>query len=95
MATKPVVKKTTAELQIDCEVAAEVYAEYLAFCAKQLAEERGAEFPNERKIEALETQVRELKRDKLSIGIDNTAVIDKALYVYAPLLKKRACAVNG
>jgi len=41
-------------------------------------------------LEALETQLLELKREKLSIGVDNSAVINKALYVYAPLLKKRA-----
>lgn len=95
MATKPLIKKTTDELQVDCEVALEVYAEYLAFCAKQLAEERDSESPNQEKIDALQAQVRELKREKLSLGIDNGAVINKALYVYAPLLKKRAGAVNG
>ena len=89
MATRPLVKKTTDELQIDCEVASEVIAEYLAFCAKGLAEERDAEFPDPEKIQALETQVRELKREKISIGLDNSAVINKSLYVYAPLLKKR------
>lgn len=90
MTTRPLVKKTTEELQIDCEVAAEVFAEYLAFCARELAAERDVEFPNTEKIDALEKQVRELKREKLSIGIDNADLISKALYVYAPLLKKRA-----
>ncbi|HEY9777202.1 MAG TPA: hypothetical protein V6C81_25795 [Planktothrix sp.] len=94
MATKPLIKKTIDELQIDCEVAAEVLAETLAFCAKELAQEKAVESPNQEKIETLERQVLELKRDKLSIGIDNTEVINKALYFYAPLLKKRT-AVNG
>ena len=94
MATKPLVKKTIDELQLDCEVAAEVLAETLAFCAKELAEERDAESPNQEKIETLEKQVLELKREKMSIGVENTEVINKALYFYAPLLKKRT-AING
>lgn len=90
MTTQLLLKKTTDELQIDCEVAAEVFAEYSAFCARELAAERDAESPNTEKIEALEKQVRELKREKMSIGVENTELINKALYVYAPLLKKRS-----
>ncbi|MBZ0184811.1 MAG: hypothetical protein K8F91_01075 [Candidatus Obscuribacterales bacterium] len=59
-----------------------------------MAEERDAEYPNQVKIETLEKQVLELKRDKMSIGVDNTDVINKALYFYAPLLKKKT-ALNG
>lgn len=84
------IKKTTEELQIDCEVASEVLAECLAFCAKELAEERALESPNLAKIEALEKQARELKQQKMAIGVENTDVVDRALYFYAPLLKKRA-----
>lgn len=84
------IKKTTEELQIDCEVASEVLAECLAFCAKELAQERVVESPNQEKIEALEKEARELKQQKMSIGLENTEVVHKALYFYAPLLKKRA-----
>lgn len=87
MATK--LKKTTDELQIDCEVAAEVIAEYFAFCAKQLAEEKEQASPNLEKVEAIEAQLMALKKEKMAIGADS-AVINKTLYVYAPLLKKRA-----
>jgi hypothetical protein len=90
MATQPLVKKTIDDLQIDCEVATEVFSEYVAFCARELAAERDVEFPNKEKIEALEKQLRELKREKMSIGVENTDLINKALYIYAPLLKKRA-----
>lgn len=90
MATKPLLKKNTDELQVDCEVASAVIAEYFAFCAKQLSEEKDNDSPNPEKIQALETQLRELKKEKMSIGVANAAVINKALYVYAPLLKKRA-----
>jgi hypothetical protein len=90
MTTQPLFKKTTDELQIDCEIAVEVIAEYLAFCARELAGERDVEFPKTEKIDALEKQVRELKREKMAIGIEHIELINKALYVYAPLLKKRA-----
>jgi hypothetical protein len=89
-AMQPLVKKSTAELDMECEVASVVLAEWFALCAKHLAEERDAETPNRGKIDALEAQLRELNREKMSIGVDNTSVINKALYVYAPLLKKRA-----
>ena len=71
MAAKPLMQKAIEEMQIDCEVAAEVLTEVLAFCAKELAEERDAEYPNQEKIETLEKQVLELKRDKMSIGADD------------------------
>ncbi len=88
MATKLPAKKTTDELQIDCEVAAEVIAEYFAFCAKQLAKEKKNASPNADKIKTLEAKLVELNREKLALGPDNADVINKALYIYAPLLKK-------
>ena len=83
------VKKTTEELQIDCEVASEVLAECLALYAKELAEERDLESPNPAKIEALEKRVGEIKQLRMSLSVENTAAIDKVLFSYAPLLKKR------
>ena len=53
MATK--LKKTSDELQVDCEVAAEIIAAYFARCAKQLAAEKRMSSPNEEKINALES----------------------------------------
>lgn len=94
MAAKPLIQKAIDEMEIDCEVAAEVLTEVLAFCAKELAEEKDAEDPNQEKIKTLEKQILELKRDKMSIGAENTDAINKALYFYAPLLKKRTAA-NG
>lgn len=87
LTTQPVPKKTTDELRVDCEVAVEVFAEYLAFCARELSAEQDADSPNTEKIEALEKQVRELKREKMMVGLENSDLIKKALYVYAPLLK--------
>lgn len=84
------VKKTTAELQIECEVASEVIAECVALYAQELSEERDLESPNPAKIEALEQRVRELKQLKRALRVDDTAAVDKVLFSYAPLLKKRA-----
>lgn len=81
--------KTADELQIDCEIAADVTAEYVAFWAKRLAEEKHASSPNLEKVEALETQIRELKREQLSLGAANLPLVYKALYVYTEVLKKR------
>ncbi len=90
MATKPLVKKTFDELQIDCEVASEVIAEYFAFCAKEMSDELDNLQPNQEKLDALEAQLLELKKEKRAISVESPEVINKALYVYAPLLKKRA-----
>lgn len=86
--------KTADELQIDCEIAADVIAEYVAFWAKRLAEEKHESSPNLEKVEALETQIRELKREKMSLGADNPPLVNKALYVYTEVLKKTRNTAN-
>ena len=88
MATKLPAKKTTDELQIDCEVAAEVLAECFAYFAKQLAEEKKNLQPNEDKVKTLEAKLVELKNDKMTLGTDNEKVINNALYFLAPPLRK-------
>lgn len=85
MATK--LKKTTDELQVDCEVAAEIIAAYFARCAKQLAAEKRMPAPNEEKINALEALLRDLHREKMELGVENTQLIEKALYIYPDCLK--------
>ena len=49
----------------------------------QLAEEKDNTSPNPDKVEALEVQLRELKREKMSLAVDNPALVNKALYIYA------------
>lgn len=88
MATKLPAKKTTDELQIDCEVAAEVLAECFAYFAKQLAEEKKSPAPNQDKVRTLEAKLLELKRDEMALGTENKDLINSALYVWAPLLRK-------
>ncbi|MCC7530795.1 MAG: hypothetical protein IT342_19890 [Candidatus Melainabacteria bacterium] len=88
MATKLPAKKTNDELEIDCEVAAAILAECFAYFAKQLAEEKKSKTPNEDKLKTLEAKLLELKRDEMALGPENVIVINNALYVLAPLLRK-------
>lgn len=87
MATQ--LKKTNEELEVDCEVALEVISEMFAFCAKQLAEANASDNPDRAEITTLEKELALLKHEKMSIGLDNPDVLNKALFYYAPLLKKR------
>jgi hypothetical protein len=81
-------KKTSDELQIDCEVASAIIADYFAYCAKRLAKEKQSSSPNLDKIKAFESQLLELNREKMALGVDNSDLINKAFYIYAPLLKQ-------
>jgi hypothetical protein len=81
-------KKTSDELQIDCEVASAIIADYFAYYAKRLAKEKQNSSPNVDKIKALESQLLELHREKMALGTNNSDLINKAFYIYAPLLKK-------
>lgn len=83
-----VTKKNFDELGIDCEIAAGIIAEYVVYFAKLLAEEKNEYSPNFEKIEALETQLLELKREQMVVGAENSALVKKAFYIYAPLLKR-------
>lgn len=77
---------TNDELQIDCEVAAEIIAAYFARCAIRLAAEKRESSPNEEMISALEAQLRELHQEKMELGVDNSKLIEKALYIYSDSL---------
>ncbi len=88
--TATISDRNSDERGIDCEIAADIIAEYFAFFAKLLAEEKIASSPNCARVEALETQLRELKREKMAVAVENSALITKALYIYAPLLKRSA-----
>lgn len=88
MSTKLPTKKTKDELQVDCEVAAEVLAECFAYFAKQLAAEKKNAAPNEDKIQTLEAKLLELKREKMALSVDNPTGINNVLYTLAPLLRK-------
>lgn len=94
MATK--LTKTNDELQVDCEVAAEIIAAYFARCANRLAAEKRKSCPNEEMISALESQLRELHQERMLLGVDNTKLIEKALYIYSDNLgraKTSSCFV--
>jgi hypothetical protein len=87
MATQ--LRKTTDELLVDCEVASEVIAEYFAILATELANEKNSSTPNLEKVKTIESSMRELKKEKRILSPDNVDLINKALYNYATILKKR------
>lgn len=88
MSTKLPPKKSLDQLQVDCEVAAEILAECMAYFAKQLATEKKLPQPNLDKVEALESKLDEIKRHQLSLSPQNPKLINDALYIWAPLLRK-------
>ena len=88
MATKVPAKTHTEELQMDCEVAEHIIAEYFAMCAKQLASEKRSDSPNQENINALETKLVELHREKMELGVDKPDLIKKAFDTYARILKE-------
>lgn len=81
--------KTKEEQQIEIEVAAEVTAEFLARCAKDLAAEKKKELRDADKIAALEEQLETLNREKLAVLKGDAGVIRKAFYIYAGLLRQK------
>ena len=86
--------RTTEELRIDCEVAAEVLAECFAYFSKQLAEEKRKSEQNADKIATLEKKLRELHRQQMALGPDDIDVVNNALYVWAPLLNRSSLLRN-
>ncbi len=78
--------KTNDELQVDCEVAAEIIAAYFSRCAIRLAAEKRKSSPNEEMISALDAQLRKLHQEKMELGVDNSKLIEKALYIYSDSL---------
>lgn len=82
------VKKSSYQLQIDCEVANEVLSECLAYFAKRLSAEKKRETSDQDKINALEAQLTELHNAKMELSLERADIVSKALHVWAPLLGK-------
>jgi len=79
--TPTISDRNSNEHGIDCEIAADIIAECFAFFAKLLAEEKNAPSPSCARVEALETQLRALRREKMAVAVENSALITKALYI--------------
>lgn len=88
MTTKTPIKKSDYDLQVECEVAAEVLAECLAYFSKRLTAEQKREMVDEDKIKALKYQISEFYKAKMELGLDRPEIVYSALHVWAPLLGK-------
>jgi len=86
MATKVPAKTHTEKLQMDCDVAEHIIADYFVMCAKQLASEKRSDSPNQETINALETKLGELHREKMELSPDKPDLIKKAFDTYAGIL---------
>lgn len=78
-------KKPSAGTLIDCDLAGEIIARYMALTAQQLHSAKNAA-ESSRVIE-LQQRAKELYSEKLQLGPDRTDLIEKALNVYAKELK--------
>ena len=76
----------TAQI-VRLETATETMAAYIGYLSNQIIEEEDQPSPNQLKIKALQAQLDTVVDEKHAITSDNTDLIAKALYVYAPIMK--------
>lgn len=69
------------------EAATETLAEYSGYLSSQIFAEKKMASPNVERIEALEYERQTIVKERREITPDNIALINRALYVYAPILK--------
>jgi|GEM_PF-1663614 len=69
------------------EAATETLAEYIGYLHSEIDNERAKAAPNVGRIEALEHEIDIVLDERRAMTPDNLALINRALYVRAPLLK--------
>ncbi|UKB85835.1 hypothetical protein LF887_09495 [Chryseobacterium sp. MEBOG06] len=69
------------------ETATETLAEYIGYLTSEIFAEEDKAEPNTGRIEALEHEREIVVDERHAITPDNIALINRALYVYAPRLK--------
>ncbi len=69
------------------ETATETLAEYIGYLNSEIDTEDDKPEPNAGRIEALEHELEIVVDERRAITPDNIALINRALYVYAPHLK--------
>lgn len=69
------------------ETATETLAEYIGYLHGEIDAEQDKAEPNAERIEALEQQLDIVIGERRAITPDNLALINRALYIYAPFLK--------
>ncbi|QCU27875.1 hypothetical protein FE789_06085 [Burkholderia pseudomallei] len=69
------------------ETATETLAEYIGYLSSEIDAEQDKAESNAERIGALEQQLDIVIGERRAITPDNLALINRALYIYAPLLK--------
>lgn len=69
------------------EAATETLAEYIGYLNSEIDAEQDKSGPNADRIAALERELDSVVDERHALTPDNSALIDRALYVYAPFLK--------
>lgn len=69
------------------ETATETLAEYIGYLHSEIDAEQDKAEPNAGRVEALEQQLEIVVGERRAITPDNLALINRALYIYAPFLK--------
>ncbi|AIV49824.1 MULTISPECIES: hypothetical protein [pseudomallei group] len=69
------------------ETATETLAEYIGYLNGEIDAEQDKAEPDAERVEALEQQLDIVIGERRAISPDNLALINRALYIYAPFLK--------
>lgn len=69
------------------ETATETLAEYIGYLNDEIDAEQDKAEPDAERVEALEQQLDIVIGERRAISPDNLALINRALYIYAPFLK--------
>ena len=80
-------EETPAQEIAKFESAVETLMSYIGYLNTKVHEEEDRPQPNQNKIEALRAQIDLLWHERNSNLLENPELIDKAVYVYGPIMK--------
>jgi len=81
------IPKSLVATSVMTEVAIDIYSEWIGLLNTEIMNEEEAEHPDVNRIEALNQQLRTVWSERQNFSLDVEASINKALYIYAPILK--------
>jgi hypothetical protein len=70
------------------ETATETLAEYIGYLNGEIDSERDQEAPNHERIAALESELASVLSERRALTPSHRDIINRALYIYAPVLKR-------
>lgn len=72
---------------VQLETATETMMAYIGYLNTEISNEEEAEKPNMARLTALQTEMDAVTKERNAVTPSNQMLIDKALYVYAPIMK--------